>query len=84
VPLALFGSLVAAIVYMAYLLVRDRTRRAKPAAAHPAAPVRGRVEHGSQSPQYIAAIQPSTSPVTPSAEASPAPSRSAATRRPAR
>jgi hypothetical protein len=49
VPLALFRSLAAAILYMAYLLVRDRTRHAKPAAAHPAAPARGSVEHGSQS-----------------------------------
>jgi purine-cytosine permease-like protein len=38
VPLALFGSLAAAVVYLAYVLVRDRTRHARAAAVRPSAP----------------------------------------------
>lgn len=40
-PLALFGSLVAAGLYVAYVLTRDRARPAAPAAVYPAA-ARGR------------------------------------------
>lgn len=51
VPLALFGSLAAAVVYMAYVLVRDRTRHARAAAVSSPAPARASVERGSQSPR---------------------------------
>lgn len=47
VPLALFGSLAAAaILYLAYVLVRDRTRQAGPVAVRPATPARASVERG--------------------------------------
>ncbi len=40
VPLAVLGSLVAAILYLAYALVRDHSHLARPADVRPAAPAR--------------------------------------------
>lgn len=50
VPLALFGSLVAAILYAAYVLVRDRTGHAKPTPVRQAEPAHDSAEHGSTAP----------------------------------